>query len=140
MPDPQIVEASNLQLWGAGCFGGLIGWVLFAINRQRKDEPTINDLVTILGAIGGTAVLALFPARSDLFGAYGIGLAIGFGLYFLILVINVGLSKNFDADWFLDGRRKRPVEPFYVPTRAEQEGAVIPPMGRQPEQGENRVA
>ncbi len=135
MADTQaVVEATSLQLAGAGCFGGLLGWMLFAINRQRKDEPTINDLVTILGAIGGTAVLALFPARTDLFGAYGIGLAVGFGLYFLILVLLVGISDNFNVDWFLDGRRKRPVDPYHVPTRVEQASNVIPAMGIPPGQ------
>lgn len=114
---------------GAGCFGGLIGWLLYSFNRQRKEQPTLGDIVTILGAIGGSAVLALFPARSDLFGAYGIGLAIGFALYFLTLVIMVKSTDNFTIDWFLDGRRKKPVDPFYVPTRDEQAAAVNAPMG-----------
>ena len=130
MADAQVA-ASGLQLWGAGCFGGLIGWLLYGFNRQRRDEPTIGDLVTILGAIGGTAILALFPASSDLFGAYGIGLAVGFGLYFLILVVIVGLSDNFSSDWFIDGRKKVAAPPYYIPTRAEQQGNVIPPMGLQ---------
>lgn len=130
MADPQtVVEASTLQMVGAGCFGGLIGWLLYSFNRQRKEQPTLGDIVTILGAIGGSAVLALFPARSDLFGAYGIGLAIGFALYFLTLVIMVKSTDNFTIDWFLDGRRKKPVDPFYVPTRDEQAAAVNAPMG-----------
>ena len=68
-----------------------------------------------VGVLGGAGILALFPAGSDLFGAYGIGLALGFFGYFLVLIILVTVSKDFDADWFLDGRRKRPEEPFYVP-------------------------
>ncbi|MBV8763156.1 MAG: hypothetical protein JO257_38085 [Deltaproteobacteria bacterium] len=140
MADPQtVVEASTLQMVGAGCFGGLIGWLLYSFNRQRKEQPTLGDIVTILGAIAGTAVLALFPARTDLFGAYGIGLAIGFVLYFLTLVIMVSVSKNFTIDWFLDGRRKKPADGFYVPTRDEQAAAVNAPMGnpgkQQPPQG-----
>jgi len=47
--------------------------------------------------VGGGAVLGLFPARSDMFGAYGIGLALGFFGYFLMLVILVAKSKQFGA-------------------------------------------
>lgn len=81
---------------------------MYYINRHRKGDVQLSDLVTLLGVLGGTAVLAIFPPRSDLFGAYGIGLAVGFFSYFLVLVFLVGVSKNFDADWFLDGRYKAP--------------------------------
>jgi hypothetical protein len=104
--------ASHVQLWGAGCFGAVVGWFLYFVNRYRTGEVQIGDLVTVLGAVGGSAVLALFDAKSDLFGAYGIGLAVGFFGYFLILVRLVTLSVKkqgaFDWDWFLDGRRKNP--------------------------------
>jgi hypothetical protein len=59
---------------------------------------------------GGAAVLALYKADSDLFGAYGLGLGVGFFLYYLNLVGMVTRSDNFSADWFLDGRRKNPAE------------------------------
>jgi hypothetical protein len=121
--------ATTWQLAGAIGFGVVIGWQVYAINRQRKDEPTLNDLVTLIGVIGGTAVLALFPARTDLFGAFGIGLAGGFFLYFLVLIFMVGLSKgDFTVGWFLDGRRRRPRGDFYVPTRDEQAKQVLPAM------------
>lgn len=121
--------ASTLQLAGAACFGALIGWYVYYINRHRRDDVQLSDLVTLLGVIGGTAVLALFPARSALFGAYGVGLAAGFFGYFLVLVFLVGVSRNFTADWFLDGRRKRPERPFYIPTREEQGDRVPGAMG-----------
>ena len=107
--------ASPLQLIGAGCFGAILGWYLYFINRYRSGLVDFGDIVTILGAVGGAGVLALFPAGTDLFGAYGIGLAIGFFGYYLILNALVARSPNFDADFFLDGRRKRPAEPFYIP-------------------------
>jgi hypothetical protein len=92
---------------GALGFGLVIGWFLYFVNRYRKSEASFTDITTILGAVGGAAVTSLFGAGSDqLFGAYGIGLAIGFFSYFLVLVILVGLSDNFGADYFLDGRRK----------------------------------
>jgi hypothetical protein len=107
--------ASTLQLIGAGCFGLILGWYLYFINRYRSGPVDFGDIVTILGAVGGAGVLALFPSGTDLFGAYGIGLAGGFFLYYAILNTMVARSSNFDADFFLDGRRKRPVEPYYIP-------------------------
>ena len=104
-----------LQLIGACCFGILIGWYLYYINRYRKDDIKLSDLVTLIGAIGGGAILALFPASSDLFGAYGIGLALGFFGYYMALLSYVAHSPNFDVDWFLDGRRKLPDGTWYVP-------------------------
>lgn len=107
--------ASTIQLLGAGGFGALIGWYVYYINRYRKADVQISDLVTLVGVIGGGAILALFPARTDLFGAYGIGLAIGFFSYFVALLIMVRLSGNFDVDWFLDGRRREAAAGFVIP-------------------------
>ena len=112
----QASEAgSNLQLWGAFCFGTIIGWYVYYINRYRKSDVQLGDLVTIIGIIGGGAIMALFPAKTELFGAYGIGLAIGFFGYFLVLIILVSISKNFNVDWFLDGRRRLPNNTVFVP-------------------------
>jgi hypothetical protein len=111
----QVQTVSDLQTVGAVCFGGLIGWFVYYINRYRSGDVQLSDLVTLIGVIGGTAVLALFPAKSDLFGAYGIGLASGFFLYFLVLIILVAVSDNFNVDWFLDGRRQLPDGTIYVP-------------------------
>lgn len=100
------VAASTLQLWGAGGFGVLIGWYVYYINRYRKGDVQLTDLVTLIGVLGGGAVLALFPARTDLFGAYGIGLFAGFFAYFIVLLILIGISSKFGVDFLLDGRRK----------------------------------
>lgn len=96
-----------IQLLGAGCFGALVGWFVYYVNRHRTDAVTLGDVSTLIGAIGGAAVLTLFPAKTDLFGAYGIGLAVGFFGYYLVMVYCVRKSPNFDVDWFLDGRRKK---------------------------------
>jgi len=119
------VAATALQLWGAGGFGVIIGWYIYYINRYRKGDVQLSDLVTLIGVLGGGAVLALFPARTDLFGAYGIGLAIGFFLYFLVLIFLVGISKNFDVDWFLDGRRKKPSADFVIPAEVRTTGGAM---------------
>jgi hypothetical protein len=109
----------DIQLVGAGCFGVLLGWYVYFINRYRKGDVQLGDLATVIGVLGGAAVLALFPARTDLFGAYGIGLAIGFFGYFCVLIILVAISmstsKNFNFEWFLDGRRKVPAELSIMP-------------------------
>lgn len=106
---------------GALGFGLVIGWFLYFVNRYRKSEASFTDITTILGAVGGAAVTSLFGAGSEqLFGAYGIGLAIGFFSYFVVLVILVGLSDNFGADYFLDGRRKAPGDGETIPGEAAQ--------------------
>ena len=112
---PATNAASTLQLLGAGGFGILIGWYVYYINRYRKADVQLSDLVTLIGIIGGGAILALFPSQTDLFGAYGIGLFIGFFGYFLTLIILVSLSKNFGIDWFLDGRRRKLADTDYIP-------------------------
>jgi len=105
----------DLQLLGAGGFGCIIGWYVYYINRYRKDDVQMSDVVTLIGAIGGSAVLALFENGTDLFGAYGIGLFVGFFGYFFLLTIWVARSKNFNIDWFLDGRRIKPEDPWVIP-------------------------
>lgn len=101
---PAEATATTLQLLGAGSFGAVIGWYVYYINRWRKDDVQLSDIVTLIGAIGGAAILTLFPAKSQLFGAYGVGLAIGFFFYFIILVAIVKKAEGFDAAWFIDGR------------------------------------
>ena len=104
---PVAEVATTLQKIGAGAFGAVVGWYVYYINRWRKDDVQLSDIVTLIGAIGGAAILALFPAKTDLFGAYGIGLASGFFVYFFILVILVNKAPGFSAAWFLDGRAPR---------------------------------
>ncbi len=115
-------SASTLQLLGAGGFGAVIGWYVYYVNRYRKADIQLSDLVTVIGAIGGAAVLALFPAKSDLFGAYGVGLFVGFFSYFLALGVMVAVSKKFSVEWFLDGRRKVLADDEVIP--GEVKGTV----------------
>ena len=92
--------ATTLQLIGAGLFGLVIGWFLYYLNRYRKDVA-LTDLATVVGAVGAGAVLTLFPAKTDLFAAYGIGFAAGFFAYFLVLVVCVAISKDVGVGVFL---------------------------------------
>ena len=131
--------ASTIQILGAMGFGALLGWYVYYVNRYRKADVQLSDLVTLIGILGGGAILTLFPARTDLFGAYGIGLFAGFFGYFLALIILVGISKNFDADWFLDGRRKKPAEPYYIPGDKDALGPGGRPMADRGSQGQPPV-
>lgn len=99
--------ASLVQMLGAAGFGIIIGWYVYFINRYRKEDVQFSDIATVIGIIGGGAILALFPTGTDLFGAYGIGLFIGFFAYLITLSLQVRRSENFNIDWFLDGRRKK---------------------------------
>lgn len=96
--------------WGAFAFGVVIGWFTYFTNRYRSGGVQFSDITTLVGVIGGGAVTALFgEAASTLFGAYGIGLAVGFFAYFAVLVAMVQKSDGvFTWTWFLDGRRKAP--------------------------------
>ena len=78
-----------IYLLGALAFGAVIGWITYFI--MRRAQPTaITDIATMIGALGGAAILTLFEARGPLFAAYAIGLAIGFFGYFLIYSAIVG--------------------------------------------------
>lgn len=119
-------SASTIQLVGAGGFGAILGWFLYYVNRYRQGNVQLADLVTLIGALGGGSILAIFPERTDLFGAYGLGLFAGFFGYFLMLVLLVLISDNFTIDWFLDGRRKAPTGEFSIPPGVEP--GPRPPM------------
>ena len=136
--EAEVVEASAsmIQLLGAGGFGAIIGWYVYYINRYRKGDVQFSDLTTVIGIIGGGLIVNLFPERSDLFGAYGIGLFSGFFGYYLILVISVQISRNFDVDWFLDGRRRRLNERDWIPEAVRE---TVGAMQTSSEAGEEEV-
>jgi hypothetical protein len=104
-------EANYLGIFA---FGLIIGWYVYYVNRYRKGDVQFSDITTLIGVIGGgLAVKGVYLDKfPDAFGWYGIGLAVGFFGYFFVLVGLVKKSVNFDADWFLDGRRKNPASDF----------------------------
>ncbi|HJT15613.1 MAG TPA: hypothetical protein VJ790_23525 [Dongiaceae bacterium] len=105
----------SLGEMGAMSFGLVIGWFLYLINRYRKGDVQFGDITTVVGAVGGAAVTRLFSEGGELFGAYGLGLAIGFFSYFIILLLMVAGSKNFNVDFFLDGRRRQLAKDEMIP-------------------------
>ncbi|MGW8762592.1 hypothetical protein ACWGN5_08845 [Streptomyces sp. NPDC055815] len=77
------MQISTLSLWGAGAFGAVIGWIAYRTLRRAAGGSRIADLVTIIAALGGGAVVNNQFAEPDLFAAYGIGLFAGFFGYFV---------------------------------------------------------
>jgi len=82
MPDTFV---EWISLIGALCFGVVIGWVTYRTLR-RSQTNGLSDIATILGAVGGAAVTALFRRGSGDFGAYCVGLLIGFFAYVVVAV------------------------------------------------------
>ncbi|MCX6080546.1 MAG: hypothetical protein NTW32_13520 [Chloroflexi bacterium] len=86
----------DLSVWGAGFFGLVIGWVTYRTLRRKSEATTLADISAVIAAIGGAAVTALFK-EGPLFGAYCIGLAIGFFAYFVVLLVLFGKDGASDA-------------------------------------------
>lgn len=78
------VQVSMLSLWGAGAFGAVIGWISYRTLRRAANAPRITDLITVIAALGGGAVINTQFAEPDLFACYGIGLFAGFFAYFAV--------------------------------------------------------
>jgi hypothetical protein len=79
---------------GAFFFGLVIGWVTYRTLRRTKTNG-LSDIATVIGAVGGAAILKLFPAETNAFGAYSIGLAVGFFAYLIISgYVETRASKN----------------------------------------------
>jgi len=66
-----------LSLIGALAFGLVVGWVTYGTLRRSK-RGALTDITTVIGAVAGATITALFPRTSGDFGAYCLGLAIGF--------------------------------------------------------------
>jgi hypothetical protein len=121
-------DAGTVASVGALCFGLVVGWFTYGVSRNRKDAPAVQDIAAVVAAVGGGAILALFPAGSDLFGWYGIGLLVGFALYFVVLcvVLARNAGRGWTTEYLLDGRRPP------LPQGADR--APVPGLGDDPDQ------
>jgi hypothetical protein len=81
---------------GAVCFGLVVGWITYRTIRRSTQEVSLSDIASVVGAVGGAAVISLF-GNSHLFSWYAIGLAAGFFLY---LIIGATIAK--DVGWLGD--------------------------------------
>jgi hypothetical protein len=70
---------------GAVCFGPVVGWVTYRTLARRADGVSLSDIATVIGAVGGAAVVTIFNDK-QLFGLYSIGLAVGFFGYLIAYV------------------------------------------------------
>jgi hypothetical protein len=68
---------------GAACFGAVIGWITYRTLRRRKGQAAISDIGTVVAAVGGGAISAIF-GDLEVFGCYAVGLAAGFFGYLII--------------------------------------------------------
>lgn len=87
----------SVELIGALCFGIVIGWVSYRTLRRQGETVAISNIATVIGAVGGGAVTALFKTP-DLFGWYCIGLAGGFFGYLVL-----GNTVFKDVGWLGNG-------------------------------------
>lgn len=81
------MDADELVMWltfgGAFAFGLVVGWLTYRTLRHAETSG-LSDIATVIGAVGGAAVTALFPGANGSFGAYCFGLAIGFFGYVIV--------------------------------------------------------
>jgi len=87
----------TVETLGALCFGIVIGWVTYRTLRRQGETVAISNIATVIGAVGGGAVTALFKTP-DLFGYYCIGLFLGFFLYLIL-----GNTVFKSVTWLGDG-------------------------------------
>lgn len=67
----------NIPLFGAACFGSVVGWTTH-FTMQRSMRVDTRWLGSIVAIIGGGALTRVFDSPSTLFGAYSIGVACAF--------------------------------------------------------------
>lgn len=87
-----------MEAIGAVCFGVVIGWITYRTLR-RKANAGISDIASVIGAVGGATVTALFGSPI-LFGYYAIGLAIGFFGYLATALFVPDTGKKADS-WMM---------------------------------------
>lgn len=77
---------------GAFFFGLLLGWTFYRTLRLNAGVSGLAEIASIIGVLGGAAVLSLF--KSDvLFGWYATGLLIGFVAYLILDVLLYGQKQ-----------------------------------------------
>ena len=74
------------MLDGPFWFGLVIGFVTYRTLRH-KTSSGVSDIAAVIGAVGGGAVLKLFPAGSMAFDHYAAGLALGFFCYLVLSIL-----------------------------------------------------
>lgn len=87
----------TFEMFGAGCFGAVIGFVAWHVFRVGEASLDVKKLAAFIGALLGAVVLAAFPTGTSLFAAYSIGLAFGFFLVPASRIVVAGYSAAWKA-------------------------------------------
>jgi hypothetical protein len=82
----------SLADWGAACFGVVVGWITYRTLRRREGVAALSDIASVIAAVGGAAVTALFR-REEMFALYSIGLAVGFFAYLMVSISVYGKQQ-----------------------------------------------
>jgi hypothetical protein len=104
---------------GALAFGLVIGWVTYRTLRRRSGRAKITDVATVIGAVAGAGVTAIFD-KPTLFGYYGVGLAIGFFGYLAVAMKVLGAKAVVGVDGFM-GDFDRPAQAPAAPVAHRRE-------------------
>lgn len=90
------MAATTFSKIGAIAFGLVVGWITYRTLRRREGGAQISDLSAVIAAIGGGAVTAIPFNDPDVFGAYAIGLAVGFFGYLVTSSLLVRDKRKID--------------------------------------------
>jgi uncharacterized membrane protein YgaE (UPF0421/DUF939 family) len=82
-------------------FGLVIGFVTYRTLVHKKDAG-ISDIASVIAAVGGATVVALFPVAEGRFNDYAIGLALGFFLFLVFFQVIAWIAGPDKAPQFLD--------------------------------------
>ena len=82
-------------------FGLVIGYVTYRTLKHKKDAG-ISDIASVIAAVGGATVVALFPVAEGRFNDYAVGLALGFFLFLVVFQLIAWIVGAERAPQFLD--------------------------------------
>ena len=71
---------------GAFWFGIVVGFITYR-TLKHKTASGVSDIAAVIAAIGGGAVLKLFPAGGESFDLYASGLCLGFFAYLVLSMV-----------------------------------------------------
>ena len=114
----------DVKLVGAGFFGALIGWWCITSIATVPSGCRWETSSRSSGSSAAARFLPCFrPAATSLGRTGSASQWVSFA-YFLWLLVLVAASDNFTVDFFLDGRRKKPIDPWVLPAGPGSDSAA----------------
>jgi hypothetical protein len=83
----------SFDSWGILLIGLVFGYLLFYTVRHTPNL-SLDSLATATGAVGGATIVALFGKYPHWVGPYGVGLFLGFLLYYIPAVVTAFYWPN----------------------------------------------